>query len=138
MALAACVAGAAYAQVPTVAYYPAEEVRASFAKGAVLYDGAGGANYMVHTSRRDSAGQAEVHERDTDVIYVIDGTATFVTGGTAVGLRTTGPGERRGSGIDGGDVRTIAKGDVIIVPHGTPHWFKEVPAPLMYYVVKVR
>jgi len=46
-----------------VVYFPADKVSEAFAKGAVLFDGAG-TNYMVHASRRDSAGQAEVHVRD--------------------------------------------------------------------------
>lgn len=32
----------------------------------------------------------------------------------------------------------ITKGDVVVIPNGTPHWFKEVKAPFLYYVVKVR
>ncbi|MEW5976007.1 MAG: hypothetical protein AB1898_09410 [Acidobacteriota bacterium] len=48
------------------------------------------------------------------------------------------PDEIRGSQISGGEARQIQKGDVIIVPAGTPHWFKEVPAPMTYYVVKAR
>ena len=46
--------------------------------------------------------------------------------------------EIRGRKITGGETREIAKGDVIIVPAGTPHWFKEVSAPFLYYVVKAR
>ena len=38
----------------------------------------------------------------------------------------------------GGETRTITKGDLIVVPHGTAHWFKELKGPLNYYVVKVR
>jgi quercetin dioxygenase-like cupin family protein len=44
----------------------------------------------------------------------------------------------RGTRIDQGEARQIAKGDVVIVPNGTPHWFAEVQGPLTYYVVKVR
>ena len=120
-----------------VTYFPAEKVSAAFAKGAVLVDGAG-RNYMVHASRRDGAGQAEVHVRDTDIIYVLDGSTTFVTGGTVVDGKATAPDEIRGTSVDGGDTRRLAKGDVIIVPNGTPHWFKEVDGPVLYYVVKVR
>jgi quercetin dioxygenase-like cupin family protein len=121
-----------------VTYLDKNTVAAGFAKGAVLFDGDGGRNYMVHASRRDAAGQVEVHAKDTDIIYVLDGTTTFVTGGTVVDGKTTAPDEIRGTMITGGDTRTISKGDVIIVPNGTPHWFKEVPAPFVYYVVKVR
>ena len=122
---------------PTVNYFPKDQVTAAFAKGAVLFDGEGGRNYMVHTSRRDQAGEAEVHTRDTDIIYVIQGDATFVTGGTVVDGKTTTVDEIRGSSIRGGDTRAIGKGDVLIVPNGVPHWFKVVNG-LEYYVVKVR
>ena len=120
-----------------VTYFPAEKVSAAFAKGAVLFDGEG-RNYMVHASRRDAAGQAEVHVKDADIIYVLEGSTTFVTGGTMVDGKTTAPDEIRGTRIDGGESRRLGKGDVIIVPNGTPHWFKEVQGPVLYYVVKVR
>ncbi|MGH7519391.1 MAG: heme-binding protein [Gemmatimonadales bacterium] len=120
-----------------VEFFAGKDVAAAFAKGAVLLDGTG-RNYMVHASRREKAGQAELHELDTDVIYVLGGSATFVTGGTVVDGKTIEPREIRGASIDGGDTRVITKGDVITVPNGTPHWFKEVKGPLTYYVVKVR
>jgi glc operon protein GlcG len=138
IALLCVVALAALARaLPSVSYYSAEQVQAAFDKGAVLFDGKG-TNYMVHASRREGPGQAEVHEEDTDVIYVLGGSATFVTGGSVVEPRTTAPGEIRGPSIEDGESRRIAKGDVIIVPNGTPHWFKEVDGPVIYYVVKVR
>ncbi|HEV8396352.1 MAG TPA: heme-binding protein [Vicinamibacterales bacterium] len=125
-------------KAPAVSYWRSAEVTAAFAKGAVLFDGEDGRNYMVHASHRDAAGMAEVHDLDADIIYVLDGTATFVTGGTAENLKTTAPNEARGSGIRSGETRHIARGDVLIVPKGTPHWFKEVSSPFNYYVVKVR
>jgi glc operon protein GlcG len=121
-----------------VLYFDRASVESAFAKGAVLVDGADNRNYMVHASRRDDAGMAEVHTRDTDVIHVLDGSATFVTGGTVLGPKNTAPDEIRGSSIEGGETRLIAKGDVIVVPSGVPHWFKQVSGPLTYYVVKVR
>ena len=121
-----------------MAYWKSDDVTASFAKGAVLFDGDHDRNYMVHTSRRDAAGQAEVHTKDTDIIHVIDGTATLVTGGTVVEGKPTAPDEIRGARIAGGETRHIAKGDVVIVPNGTPHWFEQVDGTLTYYVVKVR
>src|SRR5205807_1964202 len=97
-----------------------------------------GGNYMVHASRREAAGMAEIHTKDADVVYVLEGTATLVTGGTAIDAKTTAPDELRGTAITGGETRQLKKGDVIIVPAGVPHWFKEVTNPFLYYVVKVR
>ena len=121
---------------PAVSYFDREKVSSAFAKGAVLYNDSD--KYMVHASRREKAGQVEVHIKDADIIYVLDGTATLVTGGEVIGGKTVAPDEIRGDDVKGGDTRRIAGGDVIIVPAGTPHWFKEVPAPLTYYVVKAR
>ena len=135
--LAVLIAAASLAEAGEVTYFPAEKVAAAFAKGAVLFDGTG-TNYMVHASRRDAAGQAEVHVKDTDIIYILDGTTTFVTGGTLVDGKTTAPDEIRGTAVTDGDTHRIGKGDVIIVPNGTPHWFKDVQGPVLYYVVKVR
>jgi uncharacterized protein GlcG (DUF336 family) len=122
------------AKAPAVATLPAATVKAGFAKGSVLLDRG---DYQVHASRRDAPGKAEVHQIDTDVFYVLEGTATFVTGGKVPDLTTTGPHELRGSRIDGGDVRTIGPGDVVVVPSGTPHWFRDVKAPVLYLAVKV-
>jgi len=122
---------------PTVLFFDQSQVSESFSKGAVLLDGTN-RNYMVNTSRRDSAGLAEIHTLDTDIIYVVDGTATIVTGGTAVEPKEIAPNETRGSRIDGGDTQRLAKGDVIIVPNGVPHWFKEVNGAFLYYTIKVR
>ena len=137
--LAIAGANAIAAPMPgTVSYWARPDVDAAFAKGAVLFDGSGGQNYMVHASHRDKAGQAEVHTLDTDIIYVLEGTATFVTGGTVMEPSTIGPNEIRGSGIQAGTTRQLARGDVVIVPNGTPHWFQQVKGAFNYYVVKVR
>jgi glc operon protein GlcG len=117
-----------------VTFIPAAKTTAAFAKGQPLIETAG---YKVHASRREGPGGAEVHTRDTDVIHVLDGTAVIVTGGTVVDGKTTATDEIRGARIDGGTPQALAKGDVFIVPNGVPHWFKEVKAPFLYYVVKV-
>lgn len=75
---------------PEVTYFDSATVSSAFQKGAVLFDGQGH-NYMVHASRREAPGMAEVHTKDADVIYVLEGTATLVTGGTAVSSRTLLP-----------------------------------------------
>ena len=125
------------ANLKPVLFFDKTQVSASFSKGAVLLDGTD-RNFMVHTSRRDKPGLAEIHTLDTDIIYVMEGTATFVTGGTAVEAKEIAPNEIRGSRVDGGDTHQLVKGDVIIVPNNTPHWFKEVGGTFLYYTIKVR
>jgi mannose-6-phosphate isomerase-like protein (cupin superfamily) len=123
------------AEVPAdVVFFAASRVAAALAKGEPLVETA---PYKVHASRREAPGMAEVHARDTDIIYVLDGTATIVTGGQVVGSKTTAADEIRGPSIAGGTERRLVKGDVLIVPNGVPHWFTEVQAPFLYYVVKV-
>jgi uncharacterized protein GlcG (DUF336 family)/quercetin dioxygenase-like cupin family protein len=123
---------------PPVSYWEKNKVDEAFSKGAVLFDGSDGRNYMVHASRREKPGQAEIHTKDADVIYVLQGKATFVTGGEALDAKSTAPDELRGSSIRDGKTQPIARGDVIIVPRGVPHQFLEVTNPFLYYVVKVR
>jgi hypothetical protein len=130
--------GAAHAQAGDggVTYLGHDQVKAAFAKGSPLIEVT---DYKIHASRRESVpGLAEIHTRDTDIIYVLEGSATLVTGGRALDAKPTGPEELRGSAIDGGETREIVPGDVVVVPNGTPHWFKQVQGPLLYYVVKVR
>lgn len=126
-----------------VTYIESQKVAASFAKGAVLVGEDenmmhAARNYMVHASHRDKAGIVEIHDFDTDIVYVLKGSATLITGGTPVGTKTIAPHEHRASTVTGGETRTLVPGDVVIIPNGVPHWFKEVEAPFDYYVVKVR
>src|SRR5262245_23492918 len=120
---------------PTVTHLPGKEVSQAFVKGMPLVRGV---NYKVDASRRDKPGVVEVHTRDTDIIYMLEGSATLVTGGSLVDAKTIEPEEIRGRESSGGETRGITKGDVVVIPHGTPHWFKEVKGPINYYVVKVR
>ena len=114
-------------------YLPATQVSAAFLKGMPLLETMG---YKIHASRREAQGQAEVHTRDTDIIYVLDGSVTFVTGGALVDPKEIGADEIRGSRIEGGTLHALNSGDVIVVPAGTPHWFYQVDETFLYYVVK--
>jgi len=107
---------------------------AAFAKGQPLLETT---QYKVHASRRESPGLAEIHVRDTDIIYVLDGTATIVTGGEAIAPKEVAAEELRGSAITGGAARSLAKGDVFVIPNGVPHQFTAINGPFLYYVVKV-
>lgn len=117
-----------------VTYLKGDKVADAFKKGMPLFENG---KYKIHASHRDGAGMAEVHSKDTDIIYVLEGTATFVTGGTVVEGKDIAQDEVRGSSIRNGETRRLGKGDVVVVPNGTPHWFKEASSPFNYYVVKV-
>jgi glc operon protein GlcG len=117
-----------------VTYIDHAAVQAAFAQGVPLLENS---EYKVHASRRTEAGKVEIHERETDVVYVLQGEAIFVTGGRLLDGVVTGPGEIRGTQLEGGTVRRLVPGDVVIVPHGMPHWFREInSAPFLYFVVK--
>ena len=118
----------------TVTYVNHDKVTAALAKGGSLVTAS---DLLVSGSHRTGPGHVEVHEKQTDVIYVTDGAATFVTGGTMIGGKTTTPGQMAGTEIQGGETHQLTKGDVIVVPAGVPHWFKEVPQSISYFVVKV-
>lgn len=133
------IAGAEALAKPAVArveLHAAKDVQAAFGAGetggTLVEDSA----FRVAASRRDGAGQAEVHATETDIFYVLEGRATVIVGGEIVDGRQTAPNEIRGSAIRGGDIREIAAGDVLTIPRGVPHWFKSVKTPFRYYVVK--
>jgi hypothetical protein len=111
-----------------------DAVAAALLKGGPMVTAS---NLVVQGGHRDKAGQVEVHEKETDVIYVQAGEATFVTGGKMIGGKLTKPGQFLGTEIEGGETHHLTKGDAIVVQAGTPHWFKEVPGSISYFVVKV-
>ena len=88
---------------------------------------------------RTQPGKAEVHDHQGDVFYVIDGGCEFVTGGSVVSGVPESPGETRGKSISGGEEHHLAKGDVIRVPAGVPHWVKNIQGKeFVYLVVKYK
>jgi quercetin dioxygenase-like cupin family protein len=119
---------------PAVTYVDHEKVAAALAKGGSLV---ATANFLVSGNHRMAPGQVEVHDRETDIFYVTDGEATIVTGGTMVGGKQTAAGQHRGTDVQGGETRHLQKGDVMVIPAGIPHWFKEVSPTVNYFTVKV-
>ncbi len=74
---------------------------------------------------------ASVHERDAELFYVVEGAGTIVTGGTLRDERRTNTDNRSGTAIDGGSRQRVAKGDFIVVPENTPHWFGDIDGTLV-------
>jgi mannose-6-phosphate isomerase-like protein (cupin superfamily) len=118
-----------------VTYVDAAKVAEAFAKGGALGTGS---DHIASVLRRVKPGQVEVHTKETDIFYIVDGTATFVTGGTVVGQKELRANQLTGTDIQSGQTHQLKKGDFITIPAGIPHWFKDVPSSgVTYYMVKV-
>jgi mannose-6-phosphate isomerase-like protein (cupin superfamily) len=89
-------------------------------------------------THREAGGESELHDSLSDVVLVQSGHATLTYGGTMVGAKTTGPGEVRGTGIDGGITQLLSPGDVVVIPSRLPHLITPSNGDKFnYFVVKV-
>jgi uncharacterized protein GlcG (DUF336 family) len=105
------------------AHFSGTDVLKKFETGGLLLDTKG---YKIDAGRRSRPADAEYHEHEVDVMHVLRGTATVVTGG-----------EIRSGAIEGGTRHDLAEGDVLAIPNRVPHQFTEVSDPFLYFVVKV-
>jgi quercetin dioxygenase-like cupin family protein len=74
---------------------------------------------------------ATLHEKDAELIYVVDGSGTFTTGGKLIGEKRTNATNLAGTGVEGGTPRPISKGDYIFVPENTAHSFTKTQGRLV-------
>jgi mannose-6-phosphate isomerase-like protein (cupin superfamily) len=116
------------------AFFSSQTLRSKFEEGGLLLDAA---HYKIDAGRRTAPGEVEYHERFVDVMHVVQGTATVVTGGELVEPREVASGELRAASLEGGAKHSLAEGDVLAIPNGVPHQFLEVSDPFLYFVVKV-
>jgi glc operon protein GlcG len=100
-----------------VTYLSAGDVEGRFVFGGLLVDEAG---YKLDAGRRTGPGEVECHDTVTDIMRVVEGRATVVTGRD-------------------GDEETheLGPGDVLVIPKGVAHAFTFVTDPFLYLVVKV-
>src|SRR5580704_11563866 len=84
------------------------------------------APYNANLEYRASVGPAAVHEKEAELMYVLEGSGTITTGGTLVNPTHTNPANLTGTAIDGGSPQKIAKGDFIFIPENTPHWINTI------------
>jgi mannose-6-phosphate isomerase-like protein (cupin superfamily) len=91
---------------------------------------------------KTSKQEAILHEtKVTEVYQMLDGVGTLVTGGTIVdGKRMQGAAighfSVRGPRIEGGVSRRVVKGDVVIIPGGTPHWWSNLEGDITYMITR--
>jgi mannose-6-phosphate isomerase-like protein (cupin superfamily) len=93
--------------------------------------------YNANLECRASVCPAAVHEREAEIFYVMDGAATMVIGGRLVNEARTNPAHLTGTAIEGGGSQKVAKGDLIIVPENTPHWFSAIEGTLLLTMLHV-
>jgi len=126
----------AAAGVPTaVTYIPHDKVATTMAKGGAIIEDKGGLRVLA---QRRGTGDVEVHMKTNHVFIIVEGEATFITGGTLVESKQTAPNEVRAKSVQGGVTHHLTKGDVITIPENTPHWFKEIPTQtIAYYAVNI-
>ena len=121
--------------VPAAVHYIGhDKVAAVMAKGGPIVSDPG----LVVLANRREAGQVEYHEHTNHIFIMVEGEATFITGGTMVGAKRTNPEQMVATSIDGGETHHLGKGDVITIPAKTPHWWKDVSTKTVaYYAVNI-
>ena len=119
--------------VPTVVtYVPNSKVTEVMTKGGEIVNDKG----LIILANRRGAGEVEVHDKTNHIFIIVEGEATFITGGTLVGAKNTAPGQIRAASVQGGTTHQLKKGDVITVPAKTPHWWKDVSTKtIAYYAI---
>jgi mannose-6-phosphate isomerase-like protein (cupin superfamily) len=87
-----------------------------------LVSGAGiGCRVFIQHEKDTTTNQAEVHDGADDIFVILEGSATLTLGGALDSPKQIQPGEWRAAAITGGRELRLAKGDVVVVPRGTPH-----------------
>lgn len=140
LALAAMFSTVALASVGIAAGFPARvytidhaKVTQSFVKGERILEQDG----LIVIANRGQQRGSEIHATTNHVFIIEEGEAEFVTGGKMIGAKEESPGQTRGTGIEGGASQHLTKGDVIIIPAGTPHQWKDTSktGSIAYYAV---
>ena len=85
--------------------------------------------YRINIVHRSNAAAALAHPGNTELHYIVDGSGTIVTGGTIRG-------QGAAATIDGGETRRVAKGDVVVIPANSAHWYSAVEGSITYLEVR--
>jgi uncharacterized protein GlcG (DUF336 family) len=117
------------------AFFSQDELERKFQEGGLLLDSRG---YKIDAGRRVEPGEVEYHEHEVDVMHVVNGSATVITGGEMHDAHQVAPGELRAPEVEGGERHELREGDVLAIPNGVPHQFVDVSDPFLYFVVKVK
>jgi mannose-6-phosphate isomerase-like protein (cupin superfamily) len=109
-----------------------EEAKAKGSSGATLADYG---SHAIRISERTVSGGAEIHAHFDDVMMVLEGSATLITGGSVVDPHTNDAGETSGKKVENGVAQTISAGDIVHVPAGVPHQIIIAPGTIYKAIV---
>jgi glc operon protein GlcG len=129
---------------PPGIYKSAAEITATLDKmGAVAKTGAAATVSEGVVVRRRSASDepqfAIIHPLSIEIYQIVEGSATLVTGGTlTLPLTDSAADLVRSTSIQGGEIRKVGKGDVVVMPPGTPHWFSQIDGAITYLEARIR
>ena len=79
------------------------------------------APYRAQLEYRPIGGPAALHEKDAELMVVLQGTGDIVTGGKLVNEKRVNANNLTGSSIEGGASHLVVKGDMILIPANSPH-----------------
>ena len=125
---------------PTKLYASGADVQALVAQAKAEHKGGNTAKLVVNAEgypfqleHRTSTTPPSIHPTQAELIEVIEGSCTLITGGKMIGLKPAAQGAmtQGGTAIEGGTPRRISKGDYILVPANTPHQYTEVNGLVM-------
>jgi quercetin dioxygenase-like cupin family protein len=118
-----------------VHYVGHDKVTSTMVKGGQIIED----NGLVVLANRAVQRGAEMHDKTNHIFIIVEGEATFVTGGKLVNAKVISPGQTRAEGIEGGQSHQLSKGDVITIPANTPHWWKDTSktGSVGYYAVNI-
>ena len=118
-----------------VHYVGHDKVTSTMVKGGQIIED----NGLIVLANRAQQRGAEMHDKTNHIFIIVEGEATFVTGGKLVNAKVISPGQTRADSIEGGQSHQLSKGDVITIPANTPHWWKDTSktGSVGYYAVNI-
>jgi mannose-6-phosphate isomerase-like protein (cupin superfamily) len=132
---------------PPATYKSGADIAAALAKIGAASSAATGADVSiapgVSVRRRSSGGEPQyaiIHPLSIEIYQITDGSGTLVTGGSLSPppAKPDGPDLVRSKSVEGGEARKVGKGDVVVMPPGTPHWFSQIDGSVTYLEARIQ